>query len=272
MGELLDTPDILELFGEPAECRTDGACEPAENMRQEWERVLACARSPSVPPLLRFYWWRPWALSLGVHQREDIVDSERCRQHRIVVVRRPTGGRAVLHAEEVTYAVIVRLSAQRTPQLLYRLIHERIAAALQRFTPTPLVLTPAGITFRHIAPRTLAAACFNSAARWELTAAGRKLVGSAQRIVEGVLLQHGSILLGNAHVLLAELLRFPSETEREHFRRELERRSVSLEQLAATEVGYDAVVAALWETFCGVPLRAGAQETTSASGSGSNSA
>ncbi|MCS7176732.1 MAG: lipoate--protein ligase family protein [Candidatus Kapabacteria bacterium] len=253
LQKLLATPELLALFGEPVECRSDGACPPRDNMQQDWERLLACASSCDTPPLLRFYAWQPWAISLGLHQPDQIADKERCRERGIEIVRRPTGGRAILHAEEVTYAVVVRLSSQRTPQYIYRIVHERIATALQQLTGKPIQLAPASADFRRLWSRPSGVACFNSSARWELSYAGRKLVGSAQRIVNGVLLQHGSILLGPAHLSIAELLRFNSEADREAFRQALAAHSISLQQLCGHHLPYDSVVAVLWESFCGAP-------------------
>ncbi|MDW7996418.1 MAG: hypothetical protein RMJ46_01900, partial [Bacteroidota bacterium] len=146
-----------------------------------------------------------------------------------------------------------RLSPQRTPQYIYRIVHERIATALQRLTGKPIQFAPASANFRQLWSRPSAAACFNSSARWELSYAGRKLVGSAQRVANGVLLQHGSILLGPAHLSIAELLRFDSEADREAFRQALAAHSISLQQLCGYSPSYDEVVAALWESFCGVP-------------------
>ena len=242
-------------------------------MQWEWERLCACARNPHVPPLLRFYSWQPWAVSLGMHQREELLDPEQCRRYGITVVRRPTGGRAVLHAEEVTYAVIVRLSHGRTPQELYRRIHERIAAAISGLIGRAIAPLAASADFRRLWNRRLAAACFASSARSELAVNGRKLVGSAQRLLHGVLLQHGSILLGDAHVLLAELIAVESEAERAALRSFLAEHSISLARLLGRPVAYDEVVAALRESFCGVTFpQQRATVQSAAFGSGSSSA
>ncbi len=251
MAELISTPATEALFGEAVECRFDGACTPEENMRLDEERLLACAANPQVPPLLRLYTWRPWALSLGRHQSDTIVDGEQCRRRGIAIVRRPTGGGAVLHAEELTYAVVVRLRPTLTPRQLYIHLHERIAAALQRLTARALALTPSLLDFRSPWAAPFAAACFASSARGEISHAGRKLVGSAQRVFKGVVLQHGSILLGPAHLLLADLLRFPSEEERTAFRHYLESRTTTLAQICRTPVRDIDVAAAVWESFCG---------------------
>ncbi|GBD06277.1 Octanoyltransferase LipM [bacterium HR21] len=267
MRVLLQTAELLELFGEAVECRSDGPCSPEFNMRCDWERLQACARSPEIPPLLRFYAWRPWAVSLGMHQREDALDLERCHQHGIAVVRRPTGGRAVLHAEEITYAVVVRLG-HRTPQELYQRIHQRIAIGLTRLSGHPIALAPTTQSVRHPWHRR-SAACFTSFARSELSLEGRKLVGSAQRILQGVVLQHGSILLGDAHLLLADLLAVGTEAEREALRSWLAARSASLQSITGRLISYSEAVAALWESFCGVPFPGQTQETVSGIGSSS---
>jgi lipoate-protein ligase A len=247
---LLDSPPIRELFGEPAECRLDFFCSPQENMARDWQRTLECLRSPDTPPLLRLYGWKPWAVSLGMYQSAALLNQERCRERGIAIVQRPTGGRALLHAEELTYAVVVRLSSERTPRQIYRLVHERIAQALEGLCGVRLELAPAP----PLVERPPAAVCFSSSARMELLASGRKLVGSAQRILGNVLLQHGSILLGDAHVLLAELVDLPDEAAREHLRRQLRERSTSLAQLCARPVSWWECALAVWESFCGVPI------------------
>lgn len=251
MGELIRTDSIQTLFGEAAECRFDGACTPEENVRLDAERLYACAASRQTPPLLRLYTWRPWALSLGMHQSDAIVDAEQCRAHGIAIVRRPTGGGAVLHADELTYAVVVRLRPPLTPRQLYYLIHERIATALQRMTGKPLALTPSQLDFRSPWSHPFAAACFASSARGEIRYSGRKLVGSAQRVLKGVVLQHGSIVLGPAHLLLADLLRFPSEEDRRAFRGYLERQTTTVSEMSSTPVDVVEVATAVWESFCG---------------------
>ena len=80
-------------------------------------------------PLLRFYGWNPYCLSLGIHQKLHDVDLGKCQQLNLDVVRRPTGGRGVLHSEELTYAVIVPVGEFNLPNI-YQLMHQNFAEAL----------------------------------------------------------------------------------------------------------------------------------------------
>jgi lipoate-protein ligase A len=122
-------------------------------------------------------------------------------------VRRPTGGRAVVHARELTYAVVAPLSAWGGLRAAYVAIHEALEAALRALgAPVQLAeVEVAAARRRAEALRPDAGPCFRSPAPGEIVAAGRKLVGSAQARLEGALLQHGSILLDDDQGLLAAL-------------------------------------------------------------------
>ena len=160
-------------------------------------------------PVLRTYGWEPPAISFGYGQQPwREVDLDKCRAAGIEVVRRLTGGRAVLHWEELTYSVICR---EDDPQCggpishTYHRIGEALVhglrlfgveAVLERARPRALRPREAGVS----------EPCFASLARWEVKCGGRKLIGSAQRRVRGALLQHGSLLIGSQHRRLLELL------------------------------------------------------------------
>ncbi len=161
-------------------------------------------------PILRTYGWSPPAVSLGFGQRAlEAVDVGRCRDLGIDVVRRPTGGRAVLHWNEITYSFHCSEgegpAAHPLPEAC-RILGECLAEGLRR-GGVEAELAPGGRAGgRH-------GACFASASRWELTCGGRKLVGSAQRRTRGALLQHGSLLAGPEHLRLAELIPPPARAD-----------------------------------------------------------
>jgi len=144
-------------------------------------------------PVLRLYRWRPEAVSLGYFQRNEVVNRPFCRSSGIDVVRRLTGGRAVLHGEEVTYAVIAG-DGDCFPSRVeesYRKIAEVLRATL-RSLGIEAELAPAR---REGCERALPAACFEAAAGYELLCRGQKIAGSAQKRRGGFFLQHGSIPL-----------------------------------------------------------------------------
>ena len=169
-------------------------------------------------PVLRFYGWDPPAVSCGYGQRvEREVDLEACRALGVDVVRRPTGGRAVLHWEELTYCVVCDPSDLGSGAAIadaYRTIAECLAAGLRRLGVAVDVERTRRAVERSRG-RQATSPCFSSVARWELKYRGRKLVGSAQRRLRQGMLQHGSILLGRAHERLPQLLRIDQAQCRE---------------------------------------------------------
>jgi lipoyl(octanoyl) transferase len=169
-----------------------------ENMRRDLGLLDACARGETAGAV-RLYGFAPPCLSLGRMQPMSDVDLAACDRDGVDVVRRPSGGRAVLHDQEVTYAVICRSTdpvfGGRVLESCSR-IHEAVAAGLEmlgvRTAPRAM---PANL--RRDAKEIAAVAdCFARPAAHELLdERGRKLVGSAQARRAGALLQHGAVLL-----------------------------------------------------------------------------
>ena len=170
----------------------------AENMRRDIALLHACAAG-SIDGALRIYGFTPPCLSLGRLQPESDVDLVACASDGVDVVRRPSGGRAVLHDQEVTYALVCRT----TDPLLGGHVLEscaRIHAAVARGLETlgiHAVENAPSADLRGAAIQAAASAdCFATPAAHELVdSQGRKLVGSAQARYRGALLQHGSVLL-----------------------------------------------------------------------------
>lgn len=159
-------------------------------------------------PTLRLYRWTPRCLSLGIAQRlERDVDRAACAAHGIDIVRRATGGRAILHDQEVTYALIIATDhpciGGTTIVQSYRAISAALCAGLAQLGAAPQL---APHPERHA---TSSAACFDTPGAYEITIDGRKLVGSAQARQQGVLLQHGTILLHADVATLAAILKLP---------------------------------------------------------------
>src|SRR2546422_2374683 len=171
----------------------DPPAEGAWNMAVD-EVLLDGVAAGSAPPTLRFYTWTPACLSLGYFQAFGVVNVEGCRGLGIDIVRRPTGGRAILHDRELTYSValpapLLGHDAGILPS--YRRLSLALQAGLRRLginvglapeseTPTRAVHGPA---------------CFDRPSAHEILLQGRKLVGSAQVRRAGALLQHGSIVI-----------------------------------------------------------------------------
>lgn len=158
------------------------------------EVLLQDVQAGISPPVVRLYRWQPAAVTLGYAQRgEQQMNSQYCRESGIDIVRRLTGGRAVLHDEEVTYAVISRHEGlfSKDPLNSYHTIAEVLLACLRHFG------LPAEVTGRHGGrygdSGVEQSACFTAPAQFELICEGKKVCGSAQKRGQGGFLQHGSI-------------------------------------------------------------------------------
>ena len=164
----------------------------------------------------------------------------------IDVVRRPTGGRAVLHWEELTYSVACvpeALVAGGGIEPRTRTIGACLAEGLRLFG-APVELERAGRCGRA----SRSGPCFGSTARWELKCQQRKLVGSAQRRYGRRLLQHGSILLGRAHERLPQLMRI-DEGARQKWARQMREHSTDLQSCMGRPIDRVALVNCLVEGF-----------------------
>jgi lipoate-protein ligase A len=173
------------------------------------DHALAESVGRGGPPVLRLYGWRPAAVSVGWHQPLEAVRGrlEHLRAKGIEAVRRPTGGAAVLHAEEVTYSVAAPVSLPALGGRASRacaLIHEALREGLASLGIGHLELSPAG-SGGATAAAGRSPHCFALPSRFEIAWHGRKLVGSAQRRLEGSLLQHGSVPLAGDQSALEEL-------------------------------------------------------------------
>ena len=174
------------------------------------ETLLDEVSGSQAPPqtYLRFYQWIRPTLSLGVSQKvERVVNLDYCNAHGIDVVRRPTGGKAVLHHRELTYSVISNDSAFFPIADISKTYH-RIADALQGGLRTlGIESTLAQRRDGSTAARRLPVACFAVSNHFELLWQNRKIVGSAQRRTKTAFLQHGSILIEFDAEVLSKALR-----------------------------------------------------------------
>ena len=152
--------------------------------------------------VLRVYSWSQPTLSLGRHQvARDRINLSAAGELGIALVRRPTGGRALLHHREVTYSVTTALLPDDSVRAWYASITDILMRALGQLDVPATIVAPGGTA---LLPAT--AACFVQADEGEITIDGRKLVGSALLRQQDALLQHGSILLEDDQSMLNAVL------------------------------------------------------------------
>jgi lipoate-protein ligase A len=235
----------------PAEWRLlkTGARDGATNMAID-EAILEAVAAGRVPPTLRFYDWDPPCLSLGFSQEAGTVDREACARRNWEIVRRPTGGQAILHVDELTYSVCAPLNEPRVAGGIVE-SYGRLAAGL--LAGLKLIgLQPAEARPDYPGrPGTPGPVCFDGPARYEitLTATGpagelipRKLLGSAQSRRLGGVLQHGTLPLHGDITRIVDALNHAGPAEREAARAQLQGRALTLETALGRSISFEEMV------------------------------
>ena len=225
-----------------------GCGDAAYNMAVD-EALLLSHEAGQSPPTLRVYTWSSPTLSFGYAQNvEKEVDTTACREHGVTPIRRPTGGRAVLHDEEATYSVVMPLrlgGREASVTEHYRRIGIALEAALRHAGLSVNLERPSVL---GAATRPASPACFAAISRYELSATGRKLVGSAQKRGRRSLLQHGSIPLTMDRNRLFACLRVPVD-RREQLLGEAYASMVAVNEIAPVPLDVAALQRALRQGF-----------------------
>lgn len=202
----------------------DGGHDPAENMRRD--AALLAAAEAGAPPVLRLFRFEPHGITIGHGQDPGAeLDLERCRADGVPWARRPTGGRAIFHAEEWTYSLAAALEDPGwggTLSEAYARVSDLVLRSLVRLG---VPARRAGEDARggaSLERGEVSPPCFASSTRHELALGRGKLVGSAQRRTRRALLQQGSVLLGGGHARLADYVAI-ADDRRAAWRAALER-------------------------------------------------
>jgi lipoate-protein ligase A len=217
----------------------------ADNMARD-EAVLNAVSQQSAAPTLRLYRWEPPCLSIGYGQPVNDVDRERLLERGWDIVRRPTGGRAILHADELTYSVTLSSDhplAEGGVIESYRRISRALLAALDS-----LGLRPQAQQVNQ--PNAEGPVCFETPSHYEITANGKKLVGSAQARKKGGVLQHGTLPLYGDMTRVCDALRYDDATARARAKAQVRARATTLEEaVGGCAVDWNAAAHALVTGF-----------------------
>ena len=228
------------------------AMSPDMNMAVD-EAILTAHSEGKVPPTVRFYTWNPATLSIGYFQKsEKEIDTEEVAKRRIGFVRRPTGGRAVLHDKELTYSVIVSEKHPQMPSSVteaYKVISLGLLYGFQALGLKAEMVSLASEEEKEKYSSPGSSACFDSPSWYELVVEGKKVAGSAQTRQKGVILQHGSILLDMDVELLFSLLKFPSERVKQRMIDSFRQKAVTINDVSPTPVSLQEAVAAFRKGF-----------------------
>jgi lipoyl(octanoyl) transferase len=172
-------------------------------------KLLTSAEKGEIPPTLRFYRWNPPAVSLGSGQKpEEEANLDFCRRNGIDVVRRPSGGGAILHEDEITYSFTAGISDHPAFQDLlssYYIIVEGLMEGLKKIGVNTEVRGGKSSGPERCIP------CFALSSRHDLVVNGKKIIGSAQRRKKNAFMQHGSIPVSYNPQLVAKVFRNPQD-------------------------------------------------------------
>ncbi|BCB04706.1 lipoate--protein ligase family protein [Bacillus sp. KH172YL63] len=229
-----------------------GHCSPSYNMALD-EALLDWHSQGKIPPTIRFYGWDPATLSVGYFQRvEKEINLDAVKEHGLGFVRRPTGGRGVLHEHELTYSVIVSEDHPEMPKTVteaYRVISEGILKGFQALGLEAYFAVPKTAEEREGLKNPRSAVCFDAPSWYELVVEGRKVAGSAQTRQKGVILQHGSILLDLDEDKLFSLFKYPSDRVKERMQRAFKNKAVAMNEISTETITMDMAKVAFKKGF-----------------------
>ncbi len=229
------------------------------------EAILEAVGKELAPPTLRLYAWQPACLSLGYAQSIQDVDLIALSDSGWQLVRRPTGGRAILHVDELTYAVIAPHNEPRVQGTLlesYQRLAQALLKALQLLgipAETHQIQLPSGTqsnspdnnstTSQNTSHADINPICFEVPSNYEIVVAGKKIIGSAQaRRKEGVL-QHGSLPLYGDITRISKVLCFPDETHRQRAADRIRQRATTAQLASGRIIDWDEASRAFIRAF-----------------------
>ena len=198
--------------------------------------------------VLRVYGWKPHAISIGFNQHADDFDALKLQEAGIDLVQRPTGGRAILHAHELTYCAVVHVKETFGPRAIYRFINQGLLCGLHLLgIPAELYSGDDDTQKMYRSPSSIP--CFTSSAKSEIQFDGRKLVGSAQRRFGSVVLQHGSLLLGPQHRKISKYLSSQVQDSREIIEDNLLHHTTDAETILGRSISFEEAAWCIKEGF-----------------------
>ncbi|MDY6794317.1 MAG: biotin/lipoate A/B protein ligase family protein [Actinomycetota bacterium] len=222
------------------------ACEGSRNMAID-QTLLESAEAEGARfvPTLRFYRWSPPAISLGRFQDISDIDVDACSSKGIDVVRRPTGGKCILHLDDFTYSLVLAPDIGLPDNVVeaYTLLCQGIVESLRRLGLNAVIQSRMSDDYSSGG-----GACFSAVTQADLECDGRKICGSAQVRRSGAVLQHGSILMVDNSRLLFDLLSYQGRERRERALRDYRQRCVDLNSLGC-RASWDDIAACFKDGF-----------------------
>lgn len=224
-----------------------GHTSPAFNMALD-ELMVEWLSKGEIGSTLRFYGWSPAGISIGRFQDANKkIDFQQAADYGVEIVRRQTGGRAVLHDQELTYSVAVPESHPAMPRSIkeaYLVISRGLSEGYLELGINADLAIP-----NAPAQTTDSAVCFDKSSWYELLVEGKKAAGSAQMRKKGIILQHGSIPLEIDRVKLFDLFSYPSVELKQRARDAFKGKAIAINEAVERPYNFDEVKAAFKRGF-----------------------
>jgi lipoyl(octanoyl) transferase len=201
------------------------------------DALIESAQQPGFTPTLRLYSWVPACLSLGHAQSIQEVDQSLLRSFGWDLVRRPTGGRAILHTDELTYSITANNDHPLMNGGILESYH-RISQAFLYFLQI-YSLAPVSRAENHAGNKQPEPVCFEVPSNYEITVSGKKIIGSAQARRKSAVLQHGAIPLFGDITRITHVLSYPSEDARQIAADKLKMRATTIESETGIALSWD---------------------------------
>ncbi len=223
--------------------------EGAYNMAEDMACLQSCEEGFS-PPTVKLYGWKKPTLTIGYSQQPSkLINLEKARQLDIPIIRRPTGGRVLLHCEELTYSLI----APNDHPLLGGDLKKSMCVISDMLIGCLVKLGCSKDDIQFALPSKSRSqsgpACFSLANHYELTCRGKKIIGSAQRRMKRAFLQHGSLILEFNRPLLNSLLFFKSSRLAQENLIKLTESSISIDEYFGKQISFKQTVKVFKEEF-----------------------
>ncbi|WP_390847926.1 lipoate--protein ligase family protein [Bacillus litorisediminis] len=209
------------------------------------EALLQWNSNGLIPPTLRFYSWKNPSLSLGYFQDLSTIDLEAIKRNNCEIVRRMTGGSAVLHDDELTYSIVISENHPDIPPSIKEAYLKLSKGLLMGYKQLGIDVEYSDQLKRDQS----SAVCFERPAFYELVFEGKKVSGNAQIRKKGTLLQHGSIPISMNVDLLFDLFNFPNEAIRQNKKVKFHQKATTIGEIKQEEVSLERVKAAFLEGF-----------------------
>lgn len=210
---------------------------------------LAENYSPSEV-VFRVYRWNPCCISLGANQKLEDINVNKTASDNIDIVKRPTGGRAILHSEELTYSVIYPIDYNTSAHNLYNQINHALKRGLSIYDDrlNRIELENKQPDFKNFYQQDKSSVCFAVSVKSEINFENKKLVGSAQRKLGKVILQHGSILCGDYHLKITDYLNLDDE-RKSYVKNEIKNSTIDLKSILKKEIDFPKLTESLKRGF-----------------------